>query len=49
MKTLQNYIYEESLDNDILITEGFWKKLGSLFGFSTKKLSNSMPMMVLLI
>lgn len=42
MKTLQNYIYEESLDNDILITEGFWKKLGSLFGFSTKKLSNSM-------
>ena len=48
MKSLQNYVYEESLIIDemtideALITEGFWKKLGEKFGFGVKKLGKAM-------
>ena len=48
MKSLQNYVYEESLIIDemtideALITEGFWKKLGEKFGFGVKKLGQAM-------
>lgn len=48
MKSLQNYVYEESLIIDemtideALVTEGFWKKLGEKFGFGIKKLGQAM-------
>lgn len=46
MKSLTNYIIEESLVfeniNGEIIFEGFWKKLGSIFGFSTEKVAKTM-------
>ena len=48
MKSLQNYVYEESLVIDeitideALVTEGFWKKLCEKFGFGIKKLGQAM-------
>lgn len=42
MKHLNEYINEEhNLNNDLLF-EGFWDKLGSMFGFSTKKVAIAM-------
>lgn len=40
MNSLQNYIYE-SLDNDLIMESGFWKKVGELLGFGTKKLGSA--------
>ena len=46
MKTLTDYIISESLvfENAAgeIISEGFWKKLGSIFGFSTEKIAKTM-------
>lgn len=46
MKSLTDYIIKESLvfenANGEIILEGFWKKLGSIFGFSTKKVAKTM-------
>jgi hypothetical protein len=44
MKSLKDYVYKESYEfnDDLLITEGFWKKLGSLLGFSSNKLGAAM-------
>lgn len=46
MKTLTDYIIQESLifenANGEIITEGFWKKLGSALGFSSEKVSKTM-------
>ncbi len=46
MKSLANYIIQESLvfenTNGEIITEGFWKKLGSMFGYNTKKVAKTM-------
>jgi len=46
MKSLTNYLIEESLVfeniNGEIISEGFWKKLGSIFSFSTEKIAKTM-------
>jgi hypothetical protein len=46
MKRLNIYILEELMilenSNGEIITEGFWKKLGSIFGFSTEKVAKTM-------
>lgn len=46
MKSLTDYIIQESLvfenANGEIISEGFWKKLGAIFGYSTKKVAKTM-------
>lgn len=45
MKKFNEYINEELIfteNNEDIITEGFWKTVGSIFGFNTKKISKSM-------
>ena len=46
MKTLTDYIISESLvfENAAgeIISEGFWDKLKSMFGFDTKKVAKTM-------
>lgn len=46
MKNLNTYILEELMilenSNGEIITEGFWKKLGSLFGYNAEKVAQTM-------
>ena len=46
MKNLNTYILEELMilenSNGEIITEGFWKKLGSIFGYNTEKVAQTM-------
>ncbi len=46
MKSLIDYIIQESLvfenANGEIILEGFWKKLGSIFGYNTEKIAKTM-------
>ena len=43
MKNLNSYIIQNIFENNNeIIVEGFWKKLGSIFGFSSEKLSKTM-------